>query len=204
MKKIFVFDMGCVILKPANLRGMHEDADTSCDYKRFRDLFYNSEHSQKVYEGVITDDEFFRFIKDSAKSNRSVEELKLLYLKYKGGVYRSTLKLINQLREDGNMVCLLSNLKAIDHAYLSSVVDMQLFDRAYLSYLMGMAKPDEKIFQAVIADLGTNQFYFFDDSLRNIDMASSLGINAYNVTGENIEDCFEKKLVLKRNNNDYK
>lgn len=200
MKEIFVFDMGCVILKPAYLKGMYEEANTNCDYKEFKDLFYDSEYSQRVYDGSISDNEFFKIIKDKSKSKESIEELKMLYLKYKGEVYSSTMKIINQLREDGNMICLLSNLKEIDYAYLSSVIDMQLFDKTYLSYLMGMAKPSAKIFQAVINDLGTNQFYFFDDSLKNINMASSLGINAYNVTGENIEDYFEKNLILKRTN----
>ena len=195
MKEIFVFDMGCVILKPSNLNKMYEEANVSCDYEQFKNLFYNSEYSQKVYDGSISDDEFFKIIKEKTKSNKSVKELKLLYLKYKGEVYRNTINLIKQLREDGNMICLLSNLKELDYTYLSSVVDMDLFDKQYLSYVMGMSKPDIKIFETVITDLGTNEFYFFDDSVKNIEAANTLGINAYNVTGENIEDCFQKKLL---------
>lgn len=200
MKEIFVFDMGCVILRPAYLKGMYEEADASCDYNDFKNLFYHSEYSQKVYDGSISDDEFFEIIKEKTMSKKSVEELKRLYLKYKGSVYSNTMRLIKELREAGNMVCLLSNMKEIDHTYLRSVIDMRLFHKTYLSYLMGMAKPNANIFRAVINDLGTNQFYFFDDSLNNTNMASSLGINAYNVTGDDIEDCFEKKLIRRRTN----
>ena len=198
MKEIFVFDMGCVILKPSYLDKMYEEANTDCEYKVFKDLFYNSEYSQKVYDGTINDDEFFKIIKEKTNSKKNIEELKMLYLKYKGDVYSSTMNIIKKLKEDGNTICLLSNLKELDYNYLSNVIDMNLFDKTYLSYLMKMSKPNKKIFQKVINDLGTNRFYFFDDSIKNIEAAKNLGINAYNVTGENIEECFEKKLILRK------
>ena len=72
------------------------------------------------------------------------------------------------------------------------------FDKVYLSYNMGCAKPDLEIYKKVIDDLKTNNFYFFDDSIDNVNSALSLGINAINVTGDNIEQLFPKQLLLKK------
>lgn len=89
-------------------------------------------------------------------------------------------------------ICLLSNLKEIDYEYLKSVVDMEIFDEKFLSYEMGMIKPDKKIYNEVIKKIGTSNFYFFDDTEENVKEALNLGINAYQVTGESI-----KQKVLK-------
>ena len=52
-----------------------------------------------------------------------------------------------------------------------------------------MSKPNEDIFKYVIDVLGTNEFYFFDDTLNNIISARNLGIDAHQTTGDNIEKC---------------
>ena len=197
MNNIYVFDMGHVILRPSDLKGMFEEMETNCDYQTFKKLFYNSEYSNLVYSGKINDELFFGLIKIETGSKKTVKELKDLYIKYKGNLYEETIDIINKLKENNNIVCLLSNLKVIDYMYLRSIMDMNVFDRVYLSYNMGCAKPDIKIYQKVIDDLGTNKFYFFDDSMKNVNSALSLGIDAVNVTGENIKNYFSKKLILK-------
>lgn len=197
MKNIYVFDMGNVITKPAKLKRMYDESLSLCDYETFKKIFYDSEEAKKVYKGEISDDEFFSKVKKQSGSKVEVRDLKRLYLENKGGIYQSTLDIIKELRNSGNFICLLSNLKEIDLQYLSSAIDMNLFDKKFLSFLMKMAKPDKEIFEKVINELGTNDFYFFDDSMKNITSANSLGIDAYNVTGDTIKDCFTKSLKRK-------
>lgn len=189
MKKIYVFDMGSVILKPCNLKGLYEELECEISYDELYNLFYRSSITRDVYTGALSDDEYFRKIRNYMKTEKSISELKKLYLKYKGKPYKDTIDYINYLRRN-NYVCLLSNLKQIDYEYLSSVVDISWFDRLFLSYEIGYAKPDLKIYEYVINELGTNDFYFFDDSHRNIQNALYLGINAHQITGEDI-----KKLI---------
>lgn len=199
MKKIYVFDMGHVILKPTNLKSMYMEACVDCDYQYFKNLFYNSRESIWVYGGFIDDDTFFRILRDKTGSKITVDELKELYLKNKGGVYEDTINIIRKLKKENNIVCLLSNLKVIDYEYLSSVVDMNMFDKVFLSYIMHMVKPENKIYEEVIKELGTNDFYFFDDTPINVQNAKGLGIDAFNVTGDDIKNCFEKRLILENN-----
>lgn len=194
MKDIYVFDMGHVILKPSNLKKMYLESCSNCNYDEFKKLFYDSSFSNDVYSGLINDDMFFKAIKEKSNSKKTIKQLKTMYLKYKGEVYLDTIEIIKNLKENRSMICLLSNLKEIDYQYLSSVVDMSDFDKVFLSYMMNCAKPDPKIFQKVIQELGTNNFYFFDDNEENILTAKELGIDAYNVTGDTIKECFVKKL----------
>lgn len=197
MKNIYVFDMGKVILKSSNLKKLYQEAKPTCDYQTFKNLFYNSEAATAVYSGFISDDVFFKIIREKSQSQKSVDELKKIYLESKGAVYNSTLQIIKYLKENNNLVCLLSNLKEIDYTYLSSVIDMKLFDRIFLSYLMGLAKPDKRIYKAVINELGTNNFHFFDDNEANVENAIALGIKAHVVTGDNIEKSINKILIKK-------
>ncbi len=177
---------------------MYNQAKPECDYKTFKDLFYNSKEATAVYSGLINDNEFFQILANRSGSEKSADELKTIYLKNKGTIYLSTLNIIKYLKNNNDTVCLLSNLKEIDYHYLDSVLDLSLFDKLFLSYRMHLAKPDKKIYEAVIKELGTNDFYFFDDSPINIESAKRLGINAYNVTGDNITEPI-KKILLKNN-----
>ena len=62
MSKMFIFDMGHVIIKPSNFKLMYEQMETECDIKELKRLFYHSELSDAVYTGKITDDDFFKLI----------------------------------------------------------------------------------------------------------------------------------------------
>ena len=184
--KLYVFDMGRVITKPAKLDIIHKESMMKCKLNDFKENFYHSKEASAVYKGIISDNEFFKFIKEVCKTNLSVEKLKSLYTKSKGGIYLDTIKTIQDLKDSGNMVFLLSNLKEIDYDYLNNNMDLGLFDKLFLSYNLGMCKPNEDIFKYVINNLGTNEFHFFDDSIENIEAANKLGISGHLTTGEEI------------------
>lgn len=69
------------------------------------------------------------------------------------------------------------------------------FEKAYLSYEIGMRKPDREIFQFVLDQNGLlpEETLFIDDSKQHIDSAQTLGINTYWLTnGKTIVDLFGK------------
>ncbi len=59
-----------------------------------------------------------------------------------------------------------------------------VFEKAYYSYEMGMAKPDDEIFNALLQDAGVNagECLFLDDGIRNIENAGKLGIQTHHVS----------------------
>jgi HAD superfamily hydrolase (TIGR01549 family) len=58
------------------------------------------------------------------------------------------------------------------------------FHQIYLSYQMGMRKPDQDIFQKVCADhdLDPSKTLFIDDSIQHIDGARSIGLCTHHLT----------------------
>lgn len=70
------------------------------------------------------------------------------------------------------------------------------FEKLYLSYEVGLRKPDRLIFEHVLADAGLKPetTLFIDDSIQHIQAASELGINTYHLQHEDISDFLEGKL----------
>ena len=56
-----------------------------------------------------------------------------------------------------------------------------IFEKSYLSYEMGMAKPDIEIFEELLkdADVSASECLFLDDGLKNLEAAAKLGIQTY-------------------------
>ena len=60
----------------------------------------------------------------------------------------------------------------------------------FLSYKIGMLKPNDNIYQYVIKSLETlpENIYFFDDNKENVEGAIKNKINAFQVTGLTIKN----------------
>jgi putative hydrolase of the HAD superfamily len=60
-----------------------------------------------------------------------------------------------------------------------------LFDWVFYSHEMGLAKPNQDIYQQLLLELGTtaDRVLFFDDLKANVAGATSLGIHAIQVMG---------------------
>jgi putative hydrolase of the HAD superfamily len=70
----------------------------------------------------------------------------------------------------------------------------ECFEKVYLSYEMGMRKPDAEIFESVVSEnnLVPAETLFIDDSLQHIEAAKKLGIQTYllDVKRETVLDLF--------------
>ncbi len=69
-----------------------------------------------------------------------------------------------------------------------------LFNKVYLSYELGIRKPNPKIFELILDEnnLKAEETLFIDDSAEHIDSAASLGINTIHLTADiTLEKLFE-------------
>ena len=84
-------------------------------------------------------------------------------------------------------------MKEIDYEKFIKHFDVSIFDEMFLSFKLGMLKPNDDIYQYVINKLNTKpeNIYFFDDNKENVDGAIRNGINAYQVTGETVKKVVE-------------
>lgn len=68
-------------------------------------------------------------------------------------------------------------------------------EKYYFSDEIGAVKPDRKIFEHVIDDLGAppERVFFFDDTSVNVRAARSVGLTAFEVDGiAELETCLQR------------
>lgn len=107
----------------------------------------------------------------------------------------SRIQMLLELRKH-HKVYLLSNIydrgwQIASNAFRKHGVEPEdCFDQLFLSHEMQLAKPDPRIFQAVIDATGISpeETIFFDDSRSNIATAQSLGFQAHLVTMNKLEE----------------
>ena len=105
---------------------------------------------------------------------------------------------MNELKNKGYKVGLLSNLRLMDYKRYEEQIKKINFDYLFLSYEIKCIKPSSDIYLQVIdaLDCEADNIIFFDDNQKNVNGAKQLGINAYQVTGENIKEIFYKIINI--------
>ena len=193
--KYFVFDLGGVLSVPMVSKKLYEQIKWKVSYDEFLDKFNNSAESIKVHKGEISTKEFFQYLKRYMNDNITLEEFKNIYVN-NNEFFNDTIETIKKLKNLGYKVYLLSNLKEIDYEKFIKHFDVSIFDEMFLSFKLGMLKPNDDIYQYVINKLNTKpeNIYFFDDNKENVDGAIRNGINAYQVTGETVKKVVEEIL----------
>ena len=109
----------------------------------------------------------------------------------------SRIQMLLELRKR-HKVYLLSNIydrgwQIASNAFRKHGVEPEdCFDQLFLSHEMQLAKPDPRIFQAVIDATGISpeETLFFDDSRSNIATAKSMGFQAHLAPMNKLEDVF--------------
>ena len=116
---------------------------------------------------------------------------------------------LHLLKESGKnyKTYLLSNTNAIHMKTFTEMLKEEFgskgietyFDQSYLSFEIGMRKPEERIFKHVIKsnNLDVSETLFIDDSPQHIEAAAALDINTYlfRPDEEQLEDLFEDGLL---------
>jgi len=89
-----------------------------------------------------------------------------------------TLVVLETLRSENARVALLSNMPAqMSARHVAGSSWTRFFPKLYFSGLLGQVKPDQQIFNHVVADLGARpgDVVFIDDNAANIEAARHLG-----------------------------
>ncbi len=104
---------------------------------------------------------------------------------------------------------LLSNTNAIHYPEYNASLQQKfgfsdlsaLFNKQYLSYQVGMRKPDVQIFEFVLHENGLNpeETLFIDDTLQHVEGAKKAGLHAFHldINSMDVIDLFNSEYVLK-------
>ncbi len=191
--KNLLFDFGGVIV----------GIDKSAAVKRFKEIGahniedYLNEFRQtgiflELEEGKLSLSEFHDKFRETFGENISDEDIDSGWMAFLTYIPEYKLQLLDELRKTYK-VYLLSNTNPVisrwahskDFSPTGRTID-SYFDKCYLSYEIGCAKPDAGIYEYVIQDSGINpeETVFFDDGQSNLDAAAKFGIKTCLVNQE--------------------
>jgi len=186
MIKNIILDFGDVLInldKPATAKAMGQHGFTEVT-PNLESLFQNYE------KGLIASSDFLHEV-STHFPNASREYLTQAWNSILLDFPEHRLEFIEQLAiENQFKMILLSNTNDLHIEFVKEKMGMERFNRFkdafdvfYLSYEMGMRKPDVEIFDFVLQEnkLTPEETFFVDDVKENTNSAAALGINVWNL-----------------------
>lgn len=91
--------------------------------------------------------------------------------------------------KDKCFIGILSNLCIMDKERIDKQLNLDEYDYVFLSYELGMRKPNKEIYKYVInhVPFEKENILFLDDAIKNIDAALDVGIKAKQVNGYDLD-----------------
>lgn len=207
MDKIVIFDWGGIVESHENDLQDLKEAKIRL-IKRFTKFLSDKEilerWTDKTSSGVSigsTNNEkniidWVNLVQKNMNINVSFEEFKRLYEEELTSVkyYKDVVEYAHSLKNKCK-IAILSNLMPFDKKRINDQYDLSKFDYVYLSFEVGMRKPDKEIYDYVLNDLKIEpeNILFIDDDTNNILMAKECGWNTCQAFGYELEKI--KKAV---------
>jgi len=184
--KAVIFDFGNVIINIEFQRIYQTFAKFTSKPVSYIEKRITEDQIFRRYEsGQFTDEEFRDVIRQTLGFPLSDHEVDTAWNAILLDIPTDRIDLIHNIRQK-YPVYLLSNTNNIhitaSNNYLKKTHGIrslnELFDKLYLSYEMGLWKPDAEIYREVLRTnkLQPNEVIFFDDNLHNIESAKALGM----------------------------
>jgi glucose-1-phosphatase len=199
--KAVVFDFGNVIINIDVEKTVLAFSElTFKSTTRIKQLFADAEVFKKYETGFYSDDEFRDVIRQILSYPLNDQEIDQAWNALLLDVPKKRLDFLESLKMKYS-IYLLSNTNNIHieqcRQYFRTKFGITnfetIFNETFLSYKMGLWKPEYKIYDAVINKIGLKpqEILFLDDNQDNIDAASDLGIQCIKI---NPPECFTEIL----------
>lgn len=209
MDKVVIFDWGGVVenhendlkdLKNAKIRVIRRFNKTLSDDEILKRWTYKTEKgtSLSIINSEIEIRNWVSMINRNMNINVSFEEFKNAYeeefslIRY----YKDVVEYAHSLK-DRCKIAILSDLILFDKKRIDNQYDLSKFDKVYLSFEIGISKPDRRIYEYVLNDLKipAENILFIDDDINNIITAKKCGWNTCEAFGYDLDKI--KKSVDK-------
>jgi glucose-1-phosphatase len=203
--KNIIFDLGGVLLNINPLLSLLElEKISGIDKEELKNRFI----SEKVFDnydiGVYTDAKFrsemCRIINRKVDDSEMDRVWNVLLLDFP----QARVEMLQQINKNYR-VFLLSNTNSIHfqsytHEFFDKygILFADLFEKMFLSYEIGIHKPDAGIYEHLIRETNIKpaESVFFDDLSANIQAAEQLGINSIQITqGKDVSEYFNKGIL---------
>jgi putative hydrolase of the HAD superfamily len=197
-----IFDFGGVIINldlPLCIRNLKSIGAVDAD--KYLSNFGQSGFFLQWEKGEINIEQFRNEIRRISDKTITDEEIDEAWCSFLQDIPQERIDLLVKLKSEYRLL-LLSNSNPL-HIEVSAVNEFRkygyelsdLFDRCYISYELGLTKPDPAIFKHILDDLSLKpeECLFLDDGEKNILIARELGFETFLVKqGENLDFLIQK------------
>ena len=200
--KNIVFDLGGVIItleRDEAVKRFEEAGLTNADE------LLNAYHQKGIFleleEGRLSKEEFYEAVRKEAGKFISDEAIDYGWMGFLKEIPQEKLTMLENLKKKGYRLYLLSNTNPVvmDWAHSPAFSPQgksidDFFDKLYLSYEIGITKPNPEIFLYMINDSGMvpSETLFIDDGIANVEAGKKIGMKTYlAVNGEDFGYLFE-------------
>ncbi|MFZ4640708.1 MAG: HAD family hydrolase [Nodosilinea sp.] len=180
-----VLDMGGVLVELEWQQRMEKLLQRSLPMAELHHLWVTALSTVDFESGCTNFDEFAMAFIQEFGVDMAPEQLQQEFLEVVQGPLPNCEAMLASLQSTYHL-SLLSNTNSAHYQRLRDRYDFfKYFDQLFLSYELGMMKPNPQIFHHVLTELDTppETVVFFDDGSRNVEAARAVGIQAYRVDG---------------------
>jgi putative hydrolase of the HAD superfamily len=179
---IFLFDVDGVVIR-ANGYFSRAFCENHKLPKDFFDKYFREDHSRTIVGTADAHERMTAYLVGTPYEGRT-DEVFEEWFEYNSLANGEILDLADRLRSAGYPVALATNQEKYRMEYLLETLGLgSWFDEEYPSWKMGHVKPSKEYFEAVGSAVkerfGERRIHFVDDTAENIDMARSVGWEAY-------------------------
>ncbi len=178
MIKHIIFDIGQVLVKVNFNEFLFRFlAEFKLNMTELTENLDNGAHIDFM-KGKISGEEFHRKTCEHFNHQISLTDFRQLWLRILGGQINETVLIVEDLYQQQHQLSLLSNIDAWHFEYCSSSFPVfEKFDKKFLSFQMGLVKPDPEIFKQVAVGLNAEPVHclLIDDKIENINAAHNVG-----------------------------
>ena len=180
--KLILFDWGNIVesnITGYTVKNAWDDLAYECGYKDDESIYFKF-HKYKLSKIMSIEklEDTYYNMKKEFNLNKSYEEFCLLYIKIFGKIdyFREVADFEVSLK-DRCYVGILSNILILDKERLDRQVDLSRYDYVFLSFELGLRKPEKEIYEKVqsMVPFKKENILFIDDREDNIEAARNFG-----------------------------
>jgi len=196
MIKALLFDLGGVLVDFAGIGPLIELSGGTLKEEDAWEFWWNSKVVRSFEKGKIMPETFAKGLITELNLNIEAEAFLEEFISWEKGPYSGSLKLLDQLKPNYLLACLTNNNISHWKTLLSKGQIDRKFHKCYVSFQLGLLKPDPAFYKYAIDEMGfpANDILFLDDNKENVRAGMELGLQAFQVKG-----LAEVKTVLREN-----
>ena len=197
--KLILFDWGNIVESHTtgySCRDAFNKLFKECGYTGEKEVFNNlGKYKLSAITNLNEFEEIFNQMAKEYHFNKSFSEFVDLYKKIFAPIdYYQEVADYEKSLKDKCYIGILSNLTIFDKERLDKQVDLSQYDYVFLSFELGVRKPDPKIYTIVQSKVpfSPKDILFIDDRLDNVEAAAKMGWNTFQTTGLELDRIKEK------------